>query len=241
MNLRFLYKIHSIIGLISAIILIMLAITGIALNHTEYLQMDSQMIKSKTILDWYDIKSPNKIQSFSSKNHYFSQVNQQIYLDKQFLLATPNNIKGAVETENFIIVALNDSLLLLSLQGELIEQSPLNTIEKIGLDKQQAIVIQSKTGITSSKDNLLSWQAYDNSPVSWSKNTPTPKAIGEAIKNSFRSSILPLERVILDIHSGRFFGFIGVLLVDISAIFLVILTISGCSIWLKRKFRFFQL
>jgi len=36
---RFLYKLHRYTGLFSALILIMLAVTGIALNHTEDLEL----------------------------------------------------------------------------------------------------------------------------------------------------------------------------------------------------------
>lgn len=234
---RFLYKLHRYIGLFSAIILLMLAITGIALNHTKDLKLDSQMIQSPLILDWYEIKVSNNLSSFSTGQHWLILINQQLYFDQTLLLKNQQHLFGAVETNEFIVVALNDSLLLLSLEGELIEQSPFNNIKKIGLDNQQQIVIKSDDKIVSSNDGLLSWQVHSSDQVAWSKNAlPLPSTLKE-IKQKFRSSILPLERVFLDIHSGRFFGFIGVLLVDLSGICLIILAFSGCSIWLKHKLR----
>jgi uncharacterized iron-regulated membrane protein len=41
--------------------------------------------------------------------------------------------------------------------------------------------------------------------------------------------------VILDLHSGRLFGRIGVWLFDIAAILLILLALSGTLIWMKRK------
>ena len=234
---RFLYKLHRYIGLSSAIVLLMLAVTGIALNHTDDLKLDSKMITSEAILDWYAIKSPENIKSFATKNHWISQINQQIYFDHSLLLKHEPHLLGAIETDDFIVAALNNSLLLLSLQGELIEQTPLNTIEKIGLTNQQNIVIKSSKNISVSDDGLLSWHPHNGEQVYWSKITQAPESITYNLKNKFRSSILPLERVLLDLHSGRFFGTAGVIIVDISGVFLIILALSGCAIWLKHKFR----
>ena len=237
---RFLYKLHRYIGLSSAIVLLMLAVTGIALNHTDELKLDSQMIQSKAILDWYAIKPPENIKSFATKNHWITQINQQLYFDHSVLLKNENSLLGAIETDDFIVAALSNSLLLLSLQGELIEQTPLNAVEKMGLTNQQHVVIKSSKDIRISDDGLLSWHPYNNEQVLWSKITQAPEVITQDLKTNFRSSILPLERVILDIHSGRFFGTVGVIIVDISGIFLIILALSGCAIWIKHKLRAFH-
>lgn len=234
---RFLYKLHRYAGLFSAIILLMLAVTGIVLNHTEDLKLDSQMIQSNTVLDWYGINSPTDLKSFSAGQHWLTLVNQQIYFDHSLLLKQQSQLLGAVETDDFIAAALSNSLLMLSLEGELIEQSPFKTIDRIGIDYQRQVVIQSGNELTASNDGLLSWHAYNNEQIKWSTPSLPPKSIAKSIQNSFRTSVLPMERVLLDIHSGRFFGFAGVILVDISGVLLIVLALSGCSIWLKHQFR----
>jgi len=234
---RFLYKLHRYTGLFSAVILLMLAITGIALNHTDDLSLDSQMVQSPRLLDWYGISMPDQLKSFATEHHWLTLVNQQLYFDQSLLLKNQNDLLGAIETEDFIVAALKDSLLLLSLQGELIEQMPFNAIDSIGLDDQLRVVIKSSETLNSSADGLLSWQTHHNEQVIWSKPSQLPSQQKQTIKNSFRSSVLPIERVLLDIHSGRFFGFIGVILVDLSGILLIILALSGCAIWLKHKLR----
>jgi hypothetical protein len=234
---RFLYKLHRYAGLFSAIILLMLAITGIALNHTEDLKLDSQMIQSSAILDWYGISPPNDLTSFSAGQHWLTLVNQQIYFNHTLILKQENQLLGAVKTDDFIVVALSNSLLLLSLEGELIEQSPFKAIDRIGIDHQQQIIVQSDNKLTASNDGLLSWHPYIKEKINWSASSEPPEFISQSIKNGFRTSVLPMERVLLDIHSGRFFGFAGVILVDISGVLLIILALSGCSIWLKHKLR----
>ncbi len=234
---RFIYKLHRYIGLLSAIVLIMLAVTGIALNHTDDLQLDRQMIQSSSIIDWYGIKPPENPISFPTQNHWLTQLKQKIYFDQVFVIEKQESLLGAIETNQFIVAAFDHSLLLLSHTGELIEQMPFDSIESIGLNQQQAVIIKTTKTYSISDDGLLSWQAYKPEQVIWSSTKIPPKNILKVVQHNFLGSILPMERVLLDIHSGRFFGRAGVIIVDISGIFLIILAFSGCTIWLKHKFR----
>lgn len=237
---RFIYKLHRYIGLVSAFILFMLATTGIALNHTEYLNLDSRMLESNAILNWYGIKPNAELKSFATKNHWLTLINQQVYFDQSLLVKNKNNLIGAVETSDFIVIAFNNSLLLLSLQGEIIEQISLPKVKQIGLDYQQSIVIASEKETISSDDGLISWHPHYNRQVRWSKATQTPTFLANPIQSKFRTSSLPMERVLLDLHSGRIFGSVGVIIVDITGIFLIVLALSGCAIWLKHKLRSFR-
>jgi len=51
----------------------------------------------------------------------------------------------------------------------------------------------------------------------------------------YRGKGLPGERVILDIHSGRILGYVGVLLVDFMAILFLLLAMSGIWMWYKYR------
>jgi uncharacterized iron-regulated membrane protein len=46
--------------------------------------------------------------------------------------------------------------------------------------------------------------------------------------------ILTTDQLVLDIHTGRILGKLGPLLMDVVAIMLLILSLSGCYMWLKR-------
>ena len=242
---RFIYKLHRYIGLSNAVILIMLAVTGIALNHTEFLKLDSKMIQSKTILDWYGVEQPEKLTSFHGRQHWLTQVNQQIYFDQTLLIENQGNLVGVVENEEYIVVAMNGLLLLLTLEGDLIEQIALMAVEKIGFDSNQLsnIYVISDKQLLLSDDGLVSWQAdttSDRNKIEWSEKNDLPETIAQQIKSDFSSSVLPWERVMLDLHSGRIFGTFGVIIVDLSGVFLIILSLSGCAIWLKHKLRHFR-
>lgn len=47
--------------------------------------------------------------------------------------------------------------------------------------------------------------------------------------------IITLERIVIDIHSGRFFGLPGVVMTDLAALAMLFLTISGVYTWFKKR------
>ena len=231
-----LYKIHRYLGLASGIILLMLAITGIILNHTDDLKLDSRFVKNQTLLKWYGIFSPTPHRIFKTQSYYFSQLDQSLYFNQRFILKTSEVLQGAVETKNFIALAFNNSLILLSFEGEIIEKIQKTNLKRIGTNENQHIFIQQAQQILISTDDLLSWKRSDTSDIQWSYASTLPKPLEKNIKHNFRGKILPLERLFLDLHSGRFFGKIGVLIVDICGGLLILLVLSGTGIWLRHTF-----
>ena len=55
------------------------------------------------------------------------------------------------------------------------------------------------------------------------------------LQAAYRGYGLTLERVLLDLHSGRVLGSAGVLLVDAAAILFLLLAISGLWLWSRRR------
>ncbi len=234
---RLLYRFHRYAGLLVALIAIMLAITGIALNHTQDLQLDKRFIRNGAILNWYGISTPDDIKAYPTKNHWLSRVESQLFFDDLAVLKTSQALIGAVETDQFMLVALADSLVMLSLEGEIVEKIPFSNVDKVGVDEQDVVYLQQESVVVKSDDGLLSWQTVKQPAVTWSSQAEMPAKLVITVQQHFAGSILPLERVLLDVHSGRFFGKAGVFIVDLSAVLLVLLAISGSVIWIKHRLR----
>ena len=84
---------------------------------------------------------------------------------------------------------------------------------------------------------LLSWQqagATTAIPV-WSSPGTAPENLQQAITHQYRGDGLSLERVLLDFHSGRIFGSIGVVVYDLLALAVGFLAISGLIFWLRSR------
>ena len=49
----------------------------------------------------------------------------------------------------------------------------------------------------------------------------------ESLKSAWRGRGVTVERLLLDLHSGRIFSAAGPLLMDLVAVFLILLSVSG--------------
>lgn len=70
--------------------------------------------------------------------------------------------------------------------------------------------------------------------AAWLHPRELQNKILQDLKQGFRGEGLPLERVILDLHSGRLLSRIGVYLMDGAAILILLLTFTGLGIWISR-------
>ncbi len=73
------------------------------------------------------------------------------------------------------------------------------------------------------------------SGVSWATAAPPDQELARALRNTWRGTGLPLERVLLDLHSGRILGEAGVWLVDAAALLFLLLAASGLWLWGRRR------
>jgi len=62
-----------------------------------------------------------------------------------------------------------------------------------------------------------------------------PPELEEKLMQAYRGSGLSLERVILDLHSGRIVGQWGVYVVDGAALLFLALVITGLWMWMKQR------
>ena len=69
--LRSLYIWHRYMGLAAALFVIVLAVTGLALNHTQELGLDSNYVKSGALLNWYGVQAPENITSYPVDNRSY--------------------------------------------------------------------------------------------------------------------------------------------------------------------------
>ena len=238
--LRSLYLWHRYIGLSAALFVMVLSATGLALNHTESLHMDSTHIQSELLLDWYGIHAPDDLGSYSADSILITEVNERVFRDHEILDDVPVPLVGAIGYRDLIVIASLDQLTLLNREGELIETMGSAAgvpagMKAIGVTTDDAIAIKAAHGYYLTDENLLEWNETDAVEATWSTLSDTPPELVQALRASYRGNGLPLERVVLDLHSGRLLGDAGVLLVDAAAILFLLLASSGVWLWSRRR------
>ena len=238
--LRSLYIWHRYMGLSAALFVVILSVTGLALNHTESLGMDSTHVQSEALLNWYGIHAPDELSSYAAGPVLFTDINDRVFRDAEILHEVTAPLVGAIAYNDFIVIASGDHLTLLSQDGQLIESiSSAGGVpagmKAIGITTDGAIAIKAAHGYYLTDESFLEWTEADAVDATWSVKTDTPLALTRALQAAYRGNGLPLERVILDLHSGRILGNAGVLLVDAAAILFLVLAASGIWLWSRRR------
>ena len=238
--LRSLYIWHRYIGLAAAAFVILLSITGLALNHTEELELDSTHVKSDLLLDWYGVHAPQHMTSYRAGPHTINAAGNHLYWNTTELPGVQGPLIGALAYVDLIIVAVPGKLLLLTQGGELVEQLDAAAgvpagMQKIGITPDYGLAIHAAHGFYRTNADFLEWQETDTLDASWASASEPPDQLVRALQAAYRGTGLSLERVMLDLHSGRILGNWGVYLIDAAAILFLLLALSGVWLWSRRR------
>ena len=80
----------------------------------------------------------------------------------------------------------------------------------------------------------MEWRHEADPEVTWAEPVTLPPGLRDRLVETYRGKGLPLERVLLDVHSGRILGAWGVYLVDAAAVLFLGLVLTGLWMWSRR-------
>jgi len=242
-GLRALFSYHRYLGLGAAAFIIILSITGIMLNHTDSLKMDERPVERDWLLSVYGIHEPKAGPAFEVQGHHISQWGEQVFYDTQALESLAGSqLMGAVPFQDMLVIATSARLVLFTQELEFVDELTSDEADEIkalgiGNDNQVLVKTVSEQQFNVDPDFTELNLIESISKVDWLSPRELPDNILQDLKQGFRGAGLPLERVILDLHSGRLLGLIGVYLMDSAAILMLLLTFTGLGIWVSRVMR----
>jgi len=234
-------RLHRSFGAFAALFVLFMVLSGLAINHSGGLGLDQRKLSQSFLLGWYGLGKPSSIRSYAVGEDWLSFAGSQLYLNDKSVATVPGGV-GAVSSGDILIAASGDELLLLDHDGNLVERLPwapisATPIEAIGLHANQIVSVKSAGQVWLADADLLNWQQAEESITNprWSSPETAPDELQQSITHLYRGEGLSLERVLLDLHSGRFFGSIGMLVYDLLALALGFLSISGLILWLRSR------
>ena len=234
---------HRRIGLLALILLIILAVTGIMLNHTEEFKLDESYVNNSWLLDWYGIEPEDEPVSYRVQNnensHIISLWQNRLFFDDITIINPEQALHGAIAAEQFIVIALDNEIILLSYEGELIERLStsisFSNIQRLGLKYKRPVIETSEPLYYIADEHILDWDIITNEGIQWTEPYSLTETEYQQLLIAYRGNGLKLERVILDLHSGRIFGQYGIYLMDAAALALLWLSLSGFWVWHSRR------
>lgn len=231
---------HRTAGILAAVIVLLLSVTGLILNHSDALDLNHRYAAGEWLLAWYDIDPKDPPLAFQVGDHWVVRIGERLYFDRGELSEGAGNLIGAVHQGDNIVVALGDRLLILSAGGDPMEvltgaEGVPAGMKAIGVSAGGELVIRGAHGDYLVALDALEWdERNDDVMAEWAAAAPLPPEIAAHLLQLYRGKGLSLERVLVDLHSGRIFGVLGAWIVDLATIAFVFLAASGAWLWLKR-------
>jgi hypothetical protein len=230
---------HRRIGLVVAVLVLLLSLTGLLLNHSARLGLDDRSVQADWLLEWYGFPPVGQVVSYRVANHWISWVGSRLYLDETPVAEAAEAPVGAAPAgDGILAVGFPDELLLLAPNGEVIERMGAEALPgrltDVGTTAEGALAVATDDGRFAADQDLLEWTPA-GAAAQWSEPVATPPALREPLLQAQRGPGLPAERVLLDLHSGRLFGPWGPFVMDAAAIAFLVLTATGIVNWWRRR------
>lgn len=235
-----LLKWHRRIGIVVALGVVMLAATGILLNHTHRLGLDQRPLTWPWLLEWYGVGLP-PVTAYAADGSWLLEAEQRLYLGGE-AIADCAGLTGAVTWRGWLAVACTSELLLFDRQGQLIERIDSSyglpvPVTGLAVDQQRLLVRHRQQWYRADAELLAFAPAERTAPDAITPRAP-PAALTAQVQRQAAADSINWERVLQDLHSGRLFGAAGVVVVDLVAALMAVLAISGAWVWLSRPGRF---
>lgn len=238
-------KLHRLAGLTGVLLFVMLAVTGIALNHSDALGLPDSHIESPWLLSWYGREVEPVRQGYAVGSQWLTAVGGHLYLDQTPLPADSEQLLGAVATGPMRVAATDTGLWLFTEDGGLVEHIGSGVaigVRAIGLAADGRVVIDTADGRQQADTELLNWHRYpddSDQALRWSQAGELPATLAAQLTQQHYGEGPSWERLLLDLHSGRLFGIPGWLpnwlLADLAAVLMLLLSFSGLWIWLRHR------
>lgn len=228
-GIRLVRRWHARVGMVALLFLLFLVLSGLVLNHGDTLGLDAVEIRQPWLMNWYGLKAVIPAGGYPAGDGFLAWGGGKWALSGRVVATKAANPVGAVEVGGIDYVATRSGLYLYRPDGRLVDKVenrslpglPVARLGKAG----ERVVLDTAEGAFASRDGV-EWEKADASSAAWSELRPIPPEEKQKLVEALAPG-LPLQRVLLDLHSGRIFGRYGPWVVDLLACSLLGLGLSG--------------
>jgi hypothetical protein len=237
--MRALARWHRRIGLFAAALVVLVTLTGLVLQHAGALGLTRATITNRAIVSLYvGDRAAGGIGLRAGGRQHVWRAGVLYSADAPALLMSRQPI-GAVPGETGLVIAAQDGLHLLDKTGALLEHVDVSLLPgppaALGQTPDGAVVLRAEDRAYKANADFSVFQPHSGDGVAWS----SVEALSAAAIPDFVARAeplgLPLDRIILDLHTGRLFGAAGVWIVNIGSLAFLALALTGVVTALRRN------
>jgi len=229
------------LGLATCLFLVLLALTGVLINHAHQIGLDKRGVQITWLLDYYGIGQPRNIIQFAQEPSLIG-IDNQLWLGERLLLEASSPVLSALWFKTQIIAIDANQLYIFDHLGQLLETQNVSTglppqLIELSTTTEGELLLSTQQGLLLGEQQLLDWRNVKRQNQQVQSSKPQIAQASPKLLILARSKHLSWERVILDLHSGRVFGAWALWLWDFVALVILILSLSGIWMWRHKKSR----
>ena len=235
-------SLHRWAGIFACAFLFLLATTGVLLNHAASLGLDRRAVDAAWLLDWYGVENPSVTRAYADGGSYAALVGDRIYVDGHEVVRGVADLRGLVRHGEAIAVATDRELLLAGIGGALLDRLRIGQIEALGrAPREHAVVVRTQTGLEAFRPETFEPVIVATGPhgaseaVRWTQPVALAADQIATLERAHRGAGVTLERLMLDLHSGRLLGSFGTLVMDFAGVLAILLAATGLILWRKPR------
>ena len=234
-------KIHKIIGLSVCIIIIHLAVTGIILMYPHTFRLHDTYFTSNFIYSLYDMHNPSEVKALESGND-LGLVSSKIIVSDMVLETNIKDIISLLKKDNYIYILNSKSLIVIEEKDyglQIIKENPLSFVAiSLGTSNDQ-VFLKSVDDEYYRIHNDLRILLNEANNIKYKKsNLIIPnKELSNYFLNQVQGPGIQALRLFADLHNGRFFGPVVMIIFFISSFFIIFLAISGAYMTIRPSIK----
>jgi hypothetical protein len=218
---------------------LLLTLTGLALSYADRLGLSSRSAASPLVLRLYGIEPPAIDVAFAAAGLPVASAGAVLVAGDTVLDESASELRGAVTVAGNTVVATRRQIYLLTSAGQLIETVALGReLEILELGRlDDTVLVATNQGLRDFDSHTMQLNlraAVDGTPE-WSQAMELDSPQRADVQQAVLSDSISWSRLVADMHSGRIVPVIGPLLVDLSALCLLYLAVSGLYLGLRRR------
>lgn len=228
---------HRLLGLFGATFLILLVITGVAVQHPTTLGLDQRYVQSPSLLAWYGISPPEIANMYVDQGMAYAQLDDRTYRGQQQLVEVEGELRGVKTVTGVSLVATTRGVWLYDADARFVDRfDPPGIPLRLG-NSGDAALLETDRGTFLADADFLSWSVWslrglrseeEDAPLAnWAIATPPTQEHRHTFQRLYLDKVVSWERLLIDLHSGRLFGWLGPYVMDAAALGLLMVAITG--------------
>jgi len=235
----FVLRWHRRVGLVLCFAIIWIATTGIFLNHMHDWKLADKLVDNSWVRQQYAITAP-QYYPLDANTELVQAAGGAVFLNQQLLSHCAKPMQGAIAQGPLVVVACPDRLILATATGAVLETVGVGQglpvpLQGIALDQQRIMLKADRWYAFSDADLSFTPQSASLTPV---RSMPLPEPLRAAMGTVLEPQPVSWERLMIDMHTGAFWGENKTLISDIAAVLMMLIAIGGVWVWLTKPGRF---